>query len=98
MAHAIKIKNGEITLNGVAGFRIEKTIIRVFDGRGKIDGWKIVHATYGKMNMIGEDRAALLKKFARAAGANPNAFAEKQFVLETGYTALNDRMNRMIGR
>lgn len=97
MTNTIKVSKGEITLNGVKGFRIERATLRVFDGRGKVEGWKIVHATYGKMNLIGEDRVALLKRFAREAGSNPNAYAERAFMLDTAYSNLNAACNRAIG-
>ena len=97
MTNTIQVSKGEITLNGVCGFRIEPTTLRVFDGRGKVAGFRITHSTYGSMDIIGEDRKALLKRLAKEAGSNPDAFAERRFMTVEGYKSLNAALNRSIG-
>ena len=93
----LKVTKGEIELNGVNGFAIRKTALRVFDGRGKIDGWKIEHSVYGNMDLVGEDRKELLKRLLKEAGSNPELFARNRFMKLQACENLRASMNRQIG-
>jgi len=97
MANQIKVSDGKITINGVAGFQIEATTLRVFDGRGKVPGWRITHSVFGAMDLVGEDRKALLARLARDAGTSPDAYARRRFMVLEAAANLRNACNRAIG-